>query len=263
MLNNIASTINFRILIFACLGFLSTPSLSGLLERDLDTSLSGIEAYYDDVLDVTWLADTNYAQSSGYVTSNNFGLMSHSDSLTWADQLSIAGYDNWRLASAGLRSPISTVSGSSTGLYDNGFNITRPTSELAYMFHVNLGNTGSATTNGTATGCGTFSGSSSDSCLQNTGSFENLTPLSLLWYSEIYDPSTDSSWMFSTYNGVQSWSASLFGQAWAVSDGDIAANTTVSVSEPGTLSLLILVFLGIHFSRTRTKKHSNLRHILS
>ncbi len=40
---------------------------------------------YDDVLDITWLADANYAQTSGY---DSDGRMNFSAANTWAAGLS-------------------------------------------------------------------------------------------------------------------------------------------------------------------------------
>jgi len=38
-----------------------------LQPRDLSGSPTTIEAYYDTVLDITWLVDANYARTSGYL----------------------------------------------------------------------------------------------------------------------------------------------------------------------------------------------------
>ena len=43
---------------------------------------------YDDVLDITWLQDANYAQTSGYDAD---GKMSWMDANTWASNLSLGG----------------------------------------------------------------------------------------------------------------------------------------------------------------------------
>lgn len=63
--------------------------------RDLDGDLSTFEAYYDTVLDITWLADANYAQTSGY---DNDGVMSWYSAMSWTTQLEYNGYSDWRLA---------------------------------------------------------------------------------------------------------------------------------------------------------------------
>ncbi len=49
---------------------------------------------YDDVLNITWLQDANYAKTWGYDAD---GRMTWSQAMTWADQLVYAGYDDWRL----------------------------------------------------------------------------------------------------------------------------------------------------------------------
>ena len=45
---------------------LSGAAQAALQGRDLNGSAASFEAYYDTVLDITWLADANYAQTSGY-----------------------------------------------------------------------------------------------------------------------------------------------------------------------------------------------------
>ena len=97
---------------------------------------------YDDVLDITWLQDANYAQTSGYASG---GRMTWANANTWAANLSYGGFDDWRLASANLingASPCFDYDGSC----DRGYNNT--TGELGHMFYNNLGNLGSKDING-------------------------------------------------------------------------------------------------------------------
>ena len=49
---------------------------------------------YDDDLDITWLQDANYAQTSGHDAD---GRMSWDNAVAWADGLSYEGYNDWRL----------------------------------------------------------------------------------------------------------------------------------------------------------------------
>jgi len=70
---------------------LSTSANAALIER-----LGGL-AYYDDVANLTWLADANYAQTSGYDAD---GLMSWSEANNWASSLNVGGVDGWRLSTA-------------------------------------------------------------------------------------------------------------------------------------------------------------------
>lgn len=62
---------------------------STLQGRDLDGNLSTFEAYYDTSLNITWLADTNYAGMS----------MDWSTANTWAAALNPygSGITGWRL----------------------------------------------------------------------------------------------------------------------------------------------------------------------
>ncbi|HEB56139.1 MAG TPA: hypothetical protein ENI98_07515, partial [Gammaproteobacteria bacterium] len=62
---------------------------STLQGRDLDGDLSTFEAYYDTALDITWLADANYAGTPmDWATANN-----------WAANLNPynSGITGWRL----------------------------------------------------------------------------------------------------------------------------------------------------------------------
>lgn len=51
---------------------------------------------YDDVANITWLADANYAQTSNFDAD---GKMTWFQSTTWAEQLSIDGFSNWYIPS--------------------------------------------------------------------------------------------------------------------------------------------------------------------
>jgi hypothetical protein len=55
------------------------------------------QAYYDTDADLTWLADANYAMTSGYDAD---GLMNWADANGWAASLNVGGVDGWRLASS-------------------------------------------------------------------------------------------------------------------------------------------------------------------
>ena len=87
--------------------------------------------YYDDVLNVSWLQDANYARSQ-YVSSAGAlgdadGKMNWNEAITWVDSLTFAGYDDWRLPSV---SPVNGVdfnlTYSDTGSADFGYNLGTP-----------------------------------------------------------------------------------------------------------------------------------------
>lgn len=129
-----------KVLGLALLGALA----SGAAQAALHDRGGGL--LYDDVLDVTWLADANYAKTSGYDAD---GAMNWQDALTWAANLSyydsVRGvtYDDWRLPfvrDGGLADYNYTYSGT-----DSGYNVRTVGedgtvySELAHMYFNNLG----------------------------------------------------------------------------------------------------------------------------
>ena len=96
----------------ACLAVVSFNTSAALVER-----LGGL-AYYDDVADLTWLADAHAAGTNmNWTTANQ-----------WAADLVVDGNDNWRLASA--------LNSDNTGPCA-GFNCTD--SELGSLFYNVLG----------------------------------------------------------------------------------------------------------------------------
>ena len=109
---------------------------------------------YDDVLDITWLQDANYAQTSGH---DSDGYMTWWGAMAWADQLVYQGYEDWRLPQT---LPVNGTSYDYTLAYDGssdrGYNISAPDSayigstgsEMAYMYYNNLENLGYYDTSG-------------------------------------------------------------------------------------------------------------------
>lgn len=209
---------------------------AALQGRDLNGSADSFEAYYDTVLDITWLADANYAKTSGYDAD---GRMTWSQAASWAADLSFYNpatqqtLNNWRLPVFG---PVNGVSFDYThttdGSTDAGFNITSPNSELAYMFHVNLSNSSYYTPTGELSGCDSGSGSY---CLSNVGPFTNLQP-DKYWYGVEYEPTPDTgAWYFGMMGGFQYPDGKTYpAYAWAVRDGDVAA-----VPEADTWAMLL------------------------
>ena len=205
---------------------------------------------YDDKLDITWLQDANYAFSSGYTTANAVyngssakdnifanGRMGWDAAVTWADNLSYGGYDNWRLPTV---SPVNDIAFNYSLAYDGsrdiGFNISSTHSEMSYMFYVNLANTGYYDTSGVTTGC-----IGSDLCLSNKGEFTNLKS-SVYWSGVPLEPNTTLAWTFLTDHGLQDYGDKRSAYyAWAVRSGDVAA----SVSAPMPLCLIASGLFGL------------------
>jgi hypothetical protein len=104
--------------------------VSGAANAALVSRLSGA-AYYDTVLDITWLADANHAYTSGY---DSDGLMTWSAAQTWISTLNASSYlgiTNWRLPNADVNSDNFVAYCSSS---------TEPVcrdNEMGYMFYQN------------------------------------------------------------------------------------------------------------------------------
>jgi hypothetical protein len=192
----------------------------GSANAALLSRLSG-QAYYDDVLDITWIADANLADTTtfGVVGINANGTMTWAKANEWIAAMNTAAYlgkSDWRL-------PTVTDTGTAgcnfayTGT-DCGYNVDLATGEMAHMYYSTLGNTGYYNTSGTLTGCS----GTSPYCLTNDGPFSNLQP-SYYWSGTEYAPSTSNAWYFRFRYGFQHYSIKTNGlYAWAVRPGDIA-----------------------------------------
>ena len=108
-----------------CIGIVSRAD-AALLSR-----LNG-QAYYDDVANLTWLADANYAQTSGYDADGGMPWQVAND---WAAQLTVGGVGGWRLPVT-LQPDMSCERHSSTGSLDSGCT----GSEMGDLFYNSLGN---------------------------------------------------------------------------------------------------------------------------
>lgn len=185
--------------------------------RDLDGNLSTAEAYYDTALNITWLADTNYAQTSGRVS---YGGMGWADTSAWVASLNFNGISGWRL-------PTVTDTGTpgcgslfwSGG--DCGYNVNTATSEMAHMFFITLGDLSKGSPSGALQpGWG----------LSNTGPFSNLTKIANNGYNQYWTathmPGFYAPFYFDFQEGLQSTSqdASYGLYAWAVHAGDVGAS---------------------------------------
>lgn len=177
--------------------FLSAPAQADLLSR-----LGGL-AYYDTDAGITWLADADYAKTSGY---DGDGLMTWEQANAWAAGLNIAGVTGWRL-------PYTLQPDTSCGVQAFGASLGSNCigSELGNLFYNVLG--GKATI------------AISDSHNDNYELFSNIR-ISGYWSATEFsgDPLGQTAWAFGM-GGVQVYvnKSSFEPHAWAVRDGDIAA----------------------------------------
>lgn len=194
--------------------------------RDLDGNAATFEAYYDTALNITWLADANYAKTSGYDADGN---MNWDEAKTWADDVVVGAYSDWRLPTMVDVGNIgcTNFTGGGGANTDCGYNIDTGLSEMAHMYYVTLGNKAPFAPG--KTGVVTQPGGG----LRNTGPFSNLQS-DYYWSGVEYAEDTDLAWYFRTEGGGQYGYYKAMGMyAWAVRSGDVAA-----VPEPESLALM-------------------------
>ncbi|MDD5367412.1 MAG: hypothetical protein PHR30_18920 [Gallionellaceae bacterium] len=242
---------------------LSGAAQAALQGRDLNGSIDSFEAYYDTVLDITWLDGYYYntnLSGTGYDTGSNDadGKTTWTLATAWAANLSIVDsvnnitYDNWRLPAADPVNGSSYVFNSSlnfTGNYDSGFNITSPNNEMAHLFYVTLGNPGYKDTNGVLTGC---YDASTSKCLDNTGPFKYLQADGYWAEPQLGVDGMGVPYVFQFYFQVGSQISnpgSMSMRALAVSPGDIGI---AAVPEADTW-VMLLTGLGLVGAVTRRR----------
>lgn len=223
----------------AALLALSGAAQSALIDR-------GGGMIYDTTANITWLADMNYAYTSGY-TANGVvpgstldentiftdGRMGWAAAMSWADSLVYGGFSDWRLPTL---NPSDTTCSHVTdpragvGLLHHGYNCTG--GELSHLMVVDLGN------------------KEYESVLEQTGdTAEQIANLALFtnvqsddyWSGIEIATIPHYAWSFYSYGGSQSPDnkfAPLY--AVAVRPGDVAA----SVPEPQTLALALMALGG-------------------
>jgi hypothetical protein len=194
---------------------LSIGLLSGTGANAALVGVLGGQAINDSDLNVTWLADANYANTSGYAVN---GLMTWTQAQSWITSLNAEnggvghlGYHDWRLpatlqpdASCGIQyNPVGPYGTQSWGLNCTG-------SDMGHLFYNELG--GVAGSSITATHNANYS------------LFSNLQS-SIYWSGTEYAPNTTLAYNFSFNSGNQD----LIGNktysfyALAVRPGQVAA----------------------------------------
>lgn len=200
----------------ALLALMSSVADAALLSR------AGGLAYYDTVLDLTWVADANLAASNTFGVSGIAvdGGMTWDKANDWIAAMNSASY----LGASAWRLPVIVDTGSAGCFYaysgtDCGYNVQTVSgstvySEMAHLFQVTLGNLPYYDT----TGAGPQPGWG----LANAGPFANLQA-AIYWSGTAYAPEADRlAWHFDFNEGRQyrgPWTTRHF--AWAVHAGDM------------------------------------------
>ena len=202
-------------------------SFATVSDAALVSRLGGL-AYYDTDADLTWLADANAAQTSGYTGTGVLanGRMTWQAANDWAADLTVGGVSGWRLANTNpVNGTAFNYSFMDNGSTDFGHNASRSGtayagsqgSELANLFYNVLGNVSNYDSSGI------FDYGCAGSCLTSTGPFSNVQS-NFYWSATEYAPNTNDAWFFNMYYGSQyrnDKNSSLYG--WAVQSGDVSA----------------------------------------
>ena len=245
--------------------FVSAMSLMGSASTQAALIDRGNGLIYDNVLDVTWAQDVALSQTLG-----GAGIFNWHGAKAWVNQLVYGGYDDWRLPTL---APVNGVRFNSVfhcdGSADYGYGVAAPGgasagftgNELAYMYHVNLGNKSRCTGAGPhlagktwGPDVGVQNASFVDALTGETASFLNLQDRKTNFWTD-YVPFIDSrgasySWMFK-YTGFNDWANTIQRErAWAVRDGDVLVAT---VPEPSTLLLLFGLLPAFLFTKKRKR----------
>ena len=135
----------------------SASAHAALLGRDLDGNAATYEAYYDTVLDITWLADANLAASSTFgvagISSSpgTVGWMSWDTANAWIAAMNAANYlgiGSWRLPAMVDIDDDGCVDNFAMNGTDCGYNVVSvgpDASEMASLFYDTLGTSRSTT----------------------------------------------------------------------------------------------------------------------
>jgi hypothetical protein len=209
-----------------------------------------VDAFYDTVLNITWLADANAAASSIYSSAIDAtatdGRMNWTDANTWANTLNVHGTTGWRLPTMHTDSPANCGKFDfveSFGGTDCDYNVRTISadgsmvySEMAHLYYSTLGNQAVCDTTGDCSAYNT--GIWPEFMLTNSGGFINLRP-DYYWLNVPYAPEANRAMSFYLPFGRQfsNWDYST-DFALAVHAGDIGAPS--AAPEPHALALTLL-----------------------
>lgn len=182
---------------------------------------------YDDVLNVTWLQDADYVVTSGFAKDNAIDWANANrwvKDLVYHDPVRNVDITGWRLPKVRpIDGKAFTGKFSVDGSSDEGYNIVSPNSEMAYMFHVNLGLKSYYDKTGMVTkDFGAGRNGKEWAKFETVGPVKNLR--SSIYWTGTPCPPYFNAWQFHMGTGCQNfynqWDRLC---VWAVHDGDVTA----------------------------------------
>ncbi len=201
------------------------------ISADLHNRGSGL--IYDDVLDVTWLQDTNLAASKkfGVAGIQPGGQMTWDKTQEWVAAMNAANYkgvNTWRLPETVQPDPNCTSQDVQGDLDGNCI-----LSELPHLHTVTLANPYEPTT-----GC------TLPTCMPNVGPFENIENDIFYWSGTEWANDPDEAWLFAPYCGGQCHAVKRVETlAWPLFDGDVIGDHAVAVPTAPLWALIVLALL--------------------
>jgi hypothetical protein len=200
---SLSTLLLIAVLLMATIGFAS-PASAELFRRANGTMV------YDSDLNITWLADANYAatvyeKSYGQIGTID-GKMEWAEAMQFAEDLEFGGFSDWRLPAS--MQPDPSCDGQNppeTGGGSFGFNCTG--SEIGHLFYNGLG------------------GQAGESIVKihnnNYGLFRNIVS-DIYWQSTQFAPFPVISLNFQTLDGYMNFNSKTVRlHVWLVRDGDV------------------------------------------
>ena len=185
---------------------------------------------YDSTQDITWLADMNYAQTSGHTGTgvNANGTMTWDAATAWADNLVYGGFSDWRLPTLNPSDTTCSDNFDPGGGFSQQYLLHNCTGgELSGLFVTDLGNKANESVLNPA-------GDTVEQ-IANLALFSNVQSY-VYWAGTEYAPEPSDAWSLGTGDGFQAEVDKLEAlYAVAVRPGDVAP-----VPEPQTLALALL-----------------------
>jgi len=147
---------------------------------------------YDSTRNLTWMADMNYAKTSGYDAD---GLMTWADANTWANSLVYGGCEDWRLPTLNPSDSSCSYSFNPGGGFPQQYyGVGCTGGELSGLFVTDLGNKAFESVLNQI-------GDTAEQ-VANLALFSNVQS-SVYWSGTEYAPYPNLAWYFYTYYGLQ------------------------------------------------------------